>query len=221
MRPVAGIRRHLRRRVEPTVGHYALLGLLIGLVGASTIVIGALALNEFQHQREARVMDQLAFTATKSDVAKLKRDLQAYARAQAPTDREIADAVVYRLKVCLRTPVCHGQVVRLINRVVRITNNRIVPAPANGTPAAPGPAPARTIIVQGKPGKPGRDGAPGTPGRAGKPGGAGTVDSNIVDGLDNRIADLEGALQSVVGRVAVLDRLVGALCRLLTPGKCA
>jgi hypothetical protein len=209
----------MRRPIAPTAGHYVLVSVLIGTVGAFAILVGALALDEFRHQRENRVADQLAFTVTKSDVADLKRDLQAYARAQAPTDAEIADAVVYRLKVCLRTPACHGRIVRLINRVVRVTNNRIVQAPDTMPPLPAALAPAdRTTVVQGRP-VPGPRGAPGKDGRDGKPG-RDAIPGDLVPGLVDRIASAETKLQNVVARVDVLDRLVTGLCRLLTPSKC-
>lgn len=153
---------------------------------------------------------------TKQQVAQLVRQLQ-------PTTKEQLRKINHALKICATHVGCRREFVRTVNTIVRSPGGvGFIPAPKGSSPIPP----AQTIVVQGKPGPqgqagtPGRDGQAGTTGAPGKPGGPGQVNSNIVDGLDNRVADLEGALQSLVSHVQVLDKLVNVLCRLLTPSRC-
>jgi hypothetical protein len=146
---------------------------------------------------------------------------QAQARLAQPSTREQLRRINRALMVCASHGSCRQAFVRTVNKIIRSPAGRLfTPAPKDGSVPPP---PTKTIIVQGTPGKtgaPGQNGRDGQAGLNGKQGGPGSVDSNIIDGLDNRVASLEGGLQSLVSHVAVLDRLVTALCRLLTPSKC-
>lgn len=124
---------------------------------------------------------------------------------------------------------CRRRYVQTITRVVRVEGAQIVPA-GNG-PSQPMPRRAdRTSSVvrrgltgpqgvSGQRGSRGQQGAQGPRGPQGEQGPAGNtgrlVDSVIVDGLENRVADLERGLAGILGRLGVLD----AVCRLL-PAAC-
>jgi hypothetical protein len=225
---VMWLNRHILRQryVEPVIltkGHVVLASALVGFAVASSIVVGAVGRSELRSEREARVQADIRSLA---DRTLTKRQVAGLAQAQVmlaePSTKEQLARINGALKVCATHQSCRKAFVQTVNRIVRSPAGRLfTPAPRPGsTPPIP---PPKTIIVQGRPGPMGAPGTSGTPGRQGapgKPGGPGEVNSNIVDGLDNRVADLESALQSVVSRVQVLDKLVAALCRLLTPGKC-
>lgn len=203
---------------------------LLVIVGMPVLAICvALFFNQAQRQdlndlSRARIADLRRSldeqTLTRAQIAAIA---QTQAMLLQPTTREQLRRINRALKTCASHVACRREFVRTVNTIVRSPGGvGFIPAPKGSSPVPP----ARTIVVQGKPGPagamgaPGRDGKAGTTGTPGKPGGPGSVDSNIVDGLDNRVADLEGALQSLVSRVSVLDGLVHALCRLLTPARC-
>lgn len=85
-------------------------------------------------------------------------------------------------------------------------------------------------FCKGDPGARGDQGATGPAGRD-APGSrehaAHTLDSTVVDFVDNRLRDVEtttGALlarlDTVTARIGVLERALALVCRLLTPGRC-
>lgn len=76
-------------------------------------------------------------------------------------------------------------------------------------------------------GEHGEKGAKGDDGMAGAPGKDGRnapppheLDSSLIDGVDNRVRDLEAVVSSLIGRLDGLQQLIGVLCRILTPGRC-
>lgn len=78
---------------------------------------------------------------------------------------------------------------------------------------------------RGLQGPPGHDGAPGVDGSdslAVRPAPKHQLDSSILDGVDNRVHDVEGLVRGLLGnitdltsRVAVLEKILGPVCRLL------
>lgn len=206
-------------RVILTNGTLSILTGLIGAAIAVSIVTSHLNRESLSKERRDRVAKDIASlqdrTLTKRQVAGIAQTVLMLAR---PSNAERNRRNLEALKTCVRSERCQKLLTQI---VVRTLNVKTVPRPTRTS--------SRTLVVQGKPGKTGARGPQGVPGPAGrdgldgiagKPGGPGSVDSNVVDGLDNRVADLETALQSLVSRVEVLDRLVGLLCRLLTPGRC-
>jgi hypothetical protein len=202
---------------------------LLAIVALPVLAIcTSLAFNA--HERTQRAADQRARIAdvqrilseqilTRTQIAGIA---QAQAKLAQPSTREQLRRINRALMVCAAHGSCREAFVRTVNKIIRSPAGRLfTPAPRDGS--VPSVPPPKTIIVQGTPGKPGAPGQNGRDGQAGlngKQGGPGEVNSNIIDGLDNRVASLEGGLQSLVSRVAVLDRLVTALCHLLTPSKC-
>lgn len=197
--------------------------LLIGIAVAVSILVGTYGRAQLRSEREARVNADIASledrTLTRQQVAGIA---QALIRLREPTTSEQLVRINRALKTCATHRSCRVAFVQTVNRIVRSPAGKLfTPAPRDG--GAPPVSPGKTVVVQGKPGPigaPGMSGAMGKQGAPGKPGGPGQVNSNVVDGLDNRVADLEGALQSLVSHVQVLDKLVNVLCRLLTPSRC-
>lgn len=192
---------------------FAVFGGLVGLAIALAIIIGALARESLRAEREARVNADIASlqdrTLTRQQVAGIS---QAMIRLAMPTNAERNRRNLRALQSCVKSGECRTLLTKI---VVRTLAPKTVPGAAS------------TVIVKGKPGPRGPQGLPGpagpagrdgTHGRDGKPGGA--VDSNIIDGVDNRVASLEQALRDVVSHVAILDKLVAVLCRVLTPTRC-
>lgn len=188
---------------------------LVGLAVASSILVGAYARDQLQDERDARTAADIASLADRTLTRKQVADISnAMIRLARPTNAERNRRNLRALRDCVKSGECRR---RLTDIVVRTLAPNMVP----GT----GPK----VIVKGKPGTRGPQGLPGpagpagkdgTDGRTGKPGGTGAVDSNIIDGVDNRVAGLEQALRDVVSHVAILDKLVAVLCRVLTPGSC-
>lgn len=194
---------------------FALFAGLVGLSIALAIIIGALARDSLRTEREQRVNADIASlqdrTLTRQQVAGIS---QAMIRLAMPTNAERNQRNLRALRDCVKSGECRTLLTKI---VVRTLAPHTVPGAT------------RTVIVKGKPGPRGPQGLPGpagpagkdgTDGRTGKPGGAGAVDSNIIDGVDNRVASLEQALRDVVQHVTVLDKLVAVLCRVLTPTRC-
>jgi hypothetical protein len=200
--------------------------LYVGALTGSLAIVVALGFN-FQ-QREANARQDAAARAALAARILDRQEIASIAQAQAillrPSNAERNRRNLVALKSCVRSGECRKLLTTIVVRTLEPTM----------VPGAKGSRPVKTIVIRGKQGPVGPQGAQGVPGAAGsagrdgvgktgapgKPGGPGTVDSNVVDGLDNRVAGLESALQAVVSRVQVLDRLVALLCRILTPGKC-
>lgn len=216
-------RRQLRASLRvplrpPTRGDFVVFAALIGFAVALSIIVGAFARDQLQKERDQRVAADIASledrTLTRQQVAGIS---QAMIKLAMPSNAERNRRNLRALQSCVKSGQCRTLLTQIVVRTLQ--------------PKTRGGA-AKTIIVEGQrgpagprgpqglPGPAGQGGQAGQPGRAGKPGGTGGVDSNIIDGVDNRVADLERALQAVVSHVAVLDRLVAVLCRVLTPGRC-
>jgi hypothetical protein len=216
-------RAHCKRwwhsRVILTNGTMSILTGLIGFAVATAIIASHLNRESLKHERQDRVNADIKSlrdrTLTRAQVASIS---QAMIMLMRPSNAERNRRNLVALKTCVRSQRCQKLLTQIVVRTLHV---RTIPGPTKTS--------SRTIVIQGQrgktgprgprglPGPSGRDGRNGTMGRNGS---SGSVDSSIVDGIDNRVADLESALQAVVSRVAVLDRLVGLLCRLLTPGRC-
>lgn len=201
-------------------GHLVVLAIALTIPACLAMVVslaGRVKLN--REIRQSQV--------TRADVRRLVKFTQ-------PTQAEQLRRIGAAIDECAGSATCRRKFVRTVNRIVRVTGESIVPAPAKGKPM---PRRQRTVVVHEKPktvtviqpsppapGAPqdGKDGKDGKDGRAGK-----DVDSAVLDGLDNRLANVEdltqtlvGGLRALVGRVDLVERLTAALCRLLTPGRC-
>lgn len=195
--------------------------LILGAFAGSLAICLALVFN-FQQRSDNQARDVRARAAlrdqilTRAEVASISQAMIALAR---PSDAERNRRNLKALMSCQRSPECSGKLTTIVERTLKV---RI---PLKGA------KPQRTVAIRGKRGPvgpPGPVGPAGTPGRdgvgqqgsPGKPGGPGAVDSNVVDGLDNRVADLESALAAVVSRVDSLQSLISALCRVLGRPSC-
>jgi hypothetical protein len=199
--------------------------LYVGALTGSLAIVVALGFNFAQ--REANKRQDAASREALAGRILDRQEIAGIAQAQAlllrPSNAERNRRNLVALQSCVKSGECRKLLTHIVVRTLEPT---MVP----GT----GSSRTKTIVIRGKQGPAGPQGAQGVPGATGtagrdgvgrpgapgKPGGPGSVDSNLVDGLDNRVAGLESALQSVVSRVAVLDRLVALLCRVLTPGRC-
>lgn len=194
---------------------FAIFAALMGVTAALTLIVGALGRNQLRTEREARVQADIASlqdrTLTRQQVAGIS---QAMIRLAMPGNAERNRRNLRALQACVKSGQCRTLLTRIVVRTLQ-------PKTTKGT--------SKTIVIKGQRGPagprgprglPGQDGHNGQDGRAGKQGGTGGIDSNVIDGVDNRVADLEHALQDVVSHVTLLDKLVAVLCRVLTPTRC-
>lgn len=206
---------HLARPVQFTVGHVALFGLLLGLLFGSVVWVSHLNRESLDRERAARTAAE--FRRVESEIL-TKREIRDIANRQAkleaPTKAELARRSREALMACGRSSQCRASFTRVVNRVLRIEDGRLVPIPPRrgdrGTQPAEREQPAMTPRQPSVPGQPGPQGPQGPTGRAGR-----DVDSTVVDLLDNRLADVEQGLGAVLARLPVLNRLVDVLCRRL------
>lgn len=212
----AQIRTSMSMPMRPlTRGDFVALAALMGCTAALTLIVGAFARDSLRTEREARVSADISSladrTLTRQQVAGIA---QAIVRLERPSNAERNKRNLKALQACVKSGECRKLLTTIVVRtlVPKTTKGATKTIVIKGTPGPRGP--------QGLPGPAGKDGQSGQPGRAGQQGGTGGIDSNIIDGVDNRVADLERALQSVVSHVAILDRLVAVLCRVLTPTRC-
>lgn len=210
------VRASMREVVTLTRGHLTIFAALIGFTVALSIIVGALARDSLRTEREQRVQADIASlqdrTLTRQQVAGIA---QAMIKLTSPSDTERNRRNLEALQACVKSGECRRLLTTIVVRTLqpKTTKGAAKTIVVKGQPGPRGP--------QGLPGPAGQNGTNGQDGQAGKQGGTGTVDSNILDGVDNRVADLEKALQDVVSHVAILDRLVAVLCRVLTPTRCA
>jgi hypothetical protein len=186
-----------------------------------TLVVMAIfviwSIDRLNDLRESRLDAELAQVVTKQRLDAVERRTRAYARFLAPSERDVLEIVRRYRRICARSAQCRRDFAASINQVLRVENSRIVPAPQDARPAPapqsnggaspfPRPAPPPEIItVPGPQGKPGPQGPRGESGR--------NVDSALVDGLENRIADVERGLQALLGRIPGIERVLALLCR--------
>jgi hypothetical protein len=208
---------YFERPVVLTRGHTALYTGLVGLAIASTIITSAVNRKELGKERDARLKTVTAQLVTMDRLDRAERDLKRYARLLAPSEQDVLEVVRRYRRICARSAACRRDFAASINQVLRVENSRIVPAPQDARPAPapqsnggaspfPRPAPPPEIItVPGPQGKPGPQGPRGEPGR--------NVDSALVDGLENRIADVEKGLRALLGRIPGIERVLALLCR--------
>lgn len=207
------LRAHLRQPVAFTVGHIALGGLLMGLLLGSVVYVSHLNRVELGKERQARVDE--AFRSlqsqilTRTQVAAIGERLISLA---TPTNAERNRRNLVALKSCVMSEQCRRLLTTIVVRTLRVE-----------TPVK-GATNTRTIVIQGKRGPAGPAGAqgpqglPGTSGHDGGTGGNGkdgSVDSGLLDGIDNRLSDLERGLGSILAQVPGIQRIVGLLCKAL------
>jgi hypothetical protein len=204
------------RPVQFTKGRVMVRDAIMGGMLVAVIGFALWSVDRLNTEREARLDAELAQVVTKQRLEAVERRTRAYARFLAPSERDVLEIVRRYRRICARSAECRRDFAASINQVLRVENSRIVPAPQGSRPAprpkggavnpVPRPAPPPKIIPQqGPPGKPGPQGPPGPAGR--------DVDSALVDGLENRIADLERGLQALLGRIPGIERILALLCR--------
>lgn len=207
------LRAHLRQPVAFTVGHIALGGLLMGLLLGSVVYVSHLNRVELGKERQARVDEAFrtlqSQILTRTQVAAIGERLISLA---TPTNAERNRRNLVALKSCVMSEQCRRLLTTIVVRTLRVE-----------TPVK-GATNTRTIVIQGKRGLAGPVGAqgpqglPGTSGRDGGTGGNGkdgSVDSGLLDGIDNRLSDLERGLGNILAQVPGIQRLVGLLCKAL------
>jgi hypothetical protein len=205
--------------------------LYVGALAGSLAIVVALGFN-FQQREANKRQDAAARTALANRILD-RQEIAGIAQAQAillrPSNAERNRRNLVALKSCVKSGECRKLLTTI---VVRTLEPAMVPIPGSARPV-------KTIIVHGKPGKTGATGATGAPGAAATVPSLASLrrqvdqlmgavrdlqsrktDSSIGNGLDNRLTDAERVLQSVVSHVAGLDKVVGLLCRVLTPGRC-
>jgi hypothetical protein len=202
-----------------TRGTLSIIMFLVGMAVMTAIVTSHLNRESLKHERQARVAKDIASLndrlLTKRQVAGIAQAMIALVR---PTMAERNRRNLTALKTCVQSNECRKLLTTIV--VQTIDPRIVIGKPSSRT---------RTIVIEGKPGPGGPRGPQGLPGPAGKDGRNGgngrngtdgSVNSSIVDGLDNRVADLEHGLQSVVARIEPLQALVARLCHVLTPTRC-
>lgn len=184
---MTGLVAYLRRPVIFTRGHVVVFGALLGLTIAGLIVFVYFGI---QSAADGLERDQLT---------------------QQQVRRLAARTAAQELERCSRTERCRRDFASTVNRIIRVERDRVVAAPPGRRPEprraqspfasrAPPTTPGRRG-PQGRPGAPGESGLPGPRGDTGPQGRAGqvgTVDSGILDGIDNRLGSLEGKLSGLL-----------------------
>lgn len=210
----------------------ALIALLIGVLASAGFSFAVIAYVKAQEVEEARRVDKVR---TDTEIARIAEAVFRKHETQAQRSRRIQGAAKVAIAECKGDPACvrAGQQLfglsKSMLRVVAREEVRLYCAAHNGCRG-----------TRGATGQRGRDGVDGSSGTAGKPDprvgelvrDVATLrravtdlqsrkqDSAVANGLDNRLADVERGLQSIVGRIDGLQRIVTALCHILTPTKC-
>ncbi|HZA18966.1 MAG TPA: collagen-like protein [Pseudonocardiaceae bacterium] len=177
--------RHLQRPVRFTGVHVVIGAVALGLLFGSVVYVSHLNREGLAEQREERLRENTAL-------------LVRLIKLESPSAADLARLSREALRVCARTAECREQFTATVRRVLTVTEGQIVPAPPrrktrrqlttprpaiDGRPGAPGLRGPRGRSVVGPRGP---QGLRGPPGKAGD-----SVDSAVVDGLDNRLAGLE------------------------------
>jgi hypothetical protein len=197
--------------------HLLLAGVALVVVGSASM---AVALAGRIKLYEAIRTQQI----TRGDVDAIARE---QARLAQPSVKEQLRRIGMALDTCAGSSACRRKFVRTVNRVIRVTEGGTlqprgarplrspqIPVPRSARPRAPSvtvirpPVPPAVAV----PGPAGKDGAPG---KTGPRGPAGTVDSAILDGVDDRLSDVEHGLASLLSRFPGVERVLGVLCRTL------
>jgi len=207
------LRTHLHRPVVFTVGHIALGCVLMGCLFGLVVYVSHLNRVELGKEREARARSNFdtlqSQILTRTQVADIGKRL---IKLATPTNAERNRRNLVALKSCVMSEECRRLLTTIVVRTLRVDVPVTSPsstgtATVNGKRGPPGPA-----GPQGPPGPAGTNGRDGSPGDSGKDGG---VDSGLLDGIDNRLSDLEKGLGSVLQSVPGLQRIVALLCRAL------
>lgn len=194
-----------------------LLGVII-VASAYPMTISLIGRHNLNRERDARLVLALSGKTTQTQLdaleARLERDRMAGERKLRRSFSQRISTSLQQIKDCSHSGECKVGFARLIRTVVRVDpqSGDIIPAPPMTKRPTP-PAPPKVVTI---PGKPGRDGAQGQQGAQGTPGkDAAPIDSGLLDGIDNRLSDLERGLGSVLAQVPGIQRLVALLCRAL------
>lgn len=200
-------------------GHLIALAVAMTLPACTAMVVSLAG----RVKLDGEIRSRLAEDTARITQDQLTRDqiagiAQAQAQLLQPSTREQLRRINMALRTCASHASCRVAFVQTVNRIVRSPAGRsFTVAPPKTTMVVP-PSPVapvtvtKTIVVPAPaviPGKPGKDGAAGAPGK--------DVNSALLDGLDNRLADVEQRLGRVVSALCV-----PALVRLLKlVGVCA
>lgn len=216
-------RRRLMRdydtRVEFTKGRVMIRDAIMGTMLVGMVLFVGWSIDKLDEERDARLRAETEQLVTMDRLDSAERDLRRYARFIAPNERDIL-VLFRRYRIaCSRSAECRRQFAASINRVLRVQNNRIVPAPGSDRATPPAVEPRPSIpATPGARGPQGFRGPPGPAGPRGETGRAGAdVNSALVDGLDNRLAAVERGLGSLlqglcapgIARLLSLLRLCG------------
>lgn len=213
------IARYISVPVVFTRGHVALGGMLLGLLFGTVVYVSHLNRESLQRERAERTGAEFrrveAEILTRNEIREIA---MRQAKLEAPSRGELARRSRAALAACGRSSTCRTSFTRVVNRVLRIEGGKLVPIPPQrgdvGSPPAEGGSPR--LPPKSSPGPAGRDGAAGPAGPAGRDGKPGrSVDSGILDGLDNRLHDVEAGLASVLNRLVGLDKLLALVCKAL------
>lgn len=194
-------------------GHLVIFAVMAALPACGAMVVSLAGRVKLNNEIRDRISE---------DTSRLKRDqltvdrvagiAQAQARLERPSERELLLRVNRALKACASDAGCRVAFVQTVNRIIRSPAGRsfTVAPPDMPVVAPPEPTPpvTQTVVVPPPPATPGKAGAQGPQGPSGAPGKP--VDSAILDGLDNRLVDVEHGLARVVSALCV-----PALVRLL------
>lgn len=215
--------RHRLGLTEPVIlrrGHLFVAAVALVVVGGFAMTVSLIGRHNLNLERDARLEVSLQGRTTQAQLdaleARLEQDRMRGERKLRRTFNQRISTSLQEIKDCGRSGKCRVGFARLIRTVVRAdpATGDIVPAPPRRGPpivVAPRPVvPPKVVTVPGPAGKDGRDGKDGVNGKPGEP-----VDSALLDGLDNRLADVEHGLAQVLGRLPGIDKLLGLLCKAL------
>jgi hypothetical protein len=173
-------------------GQVIAFGLLLGLLSAGGLVVGAVALHDLRIERQKAVA--LAIRT---------------AQLESPSEDEVIEQITSRLRTCLAKGGCRRTIRTTIRRVLRYAEVRRGPRGARGKPGKAGPRGASGLNGQrGANGKAGKNGHNGT----NTPGTVEVVQTPAPDPrveLNARLLqDLDELVASLTGRVDRLDALL-------------
>lgn len=206
----------------------ALIALLIGTLAASAFSFAVIAYVKAQETEEARRVDRFR---TDAEIKRLAEAVFRENETAPQRSRRIREDVKVRIKECGRDAQCVAagrRVFGLSTRMLRLIAREEVRLYCAARDECRG-----RMSPAGKDGRNGRNGTNGKPGASTGPDPrvaelvrdvetlrravtdlqSRKQDSAVLNGLDNRVADLERGVQG-------LQQLVDALCHILTPNRC-
>lgn len=198
-----------------------LLGVII-VASAYPMTISLIGRHNLNRERDARLVLALSGKTTQTQLdaleARLERDRMAGERKLRQSFSQRISTSLQQIKDCSHSGECKVGFARLIRTVVRVDpqSGDIIPAPPTTQRVPPAivvprpTVPPKVVTVPGPAGKDGVNGRDGKDGAAGR-----SFDSAALDLVDNRLADVERGLASLLGRLPGIDRLLGLLCKAL------